>query len=296
MRDVAWNLIQGAVDVHYHGYPEISLDVMCAYEDVENIRMARDAGIRGIVVKSHMWPTMDKVQYLRQMVEGIDIFSSVTLNIATGGVRGYVAESAVRQGAKVVWLPTWSSRNDMEMNAVIGFMRKNLEMCNRISLDDCIRICDDEGNLTEGMMEVMEVVEANNVLLSTGHISWEESLAVAKEAKARGFKRMIFSHPFGRSIRASIEAMKQFIDYGGLVEFTFLATLPSRSQFSIQTIVEAIKILGPQNCVLTSDHFNAWAFSEPEMLRMFVTCLLDRGITENEIRTMLVNNPASLFY
>jgi len=296
MRDISWDLLQGAVDLHYHGYPEVSLDVLCAHEDVENLRMARDAGMRGIVVKSHMWPTMDKVHYLSQMVEGLDIFSSISLNTSTGGVRGYVAESAVRQGAKVIWLPTWSSRNDMEKNVVINFMRNNLEMCKRIVPEDCLCICKEDGSLTEGMMEVLEVVQANDVLLATGHISCAESMAVFREAKSRGIRKLVFTHPFGRSIGADVEIMKEAVGYGALVEFTFLSTLPTRAAFSVNVIADTIKKLGAENCVLTSDHFNSWSPSVSEMMRLFVTCLLDRGIPEQDIRTMIVENPVRLLY
>jgi len=50
-------LLQNAIDVHCHSYPEISLDLRMRVEDSEAVRIAQGMGMRGIVFKSHFWPT-----------------------------------------------------------------------------------------------------------------------------------------------------------------------------------------------------------------------------------------------
>ena len=293
MRSLAKELLKGAVDFHYHGWPEISLDLTCSCEDEENITLARDSGLRGIVVKSHFWPTMDKVFYLRQRIEGIDIFSSITLNGIAGGVCGYAVEAAARQGAKVVWFPTWNARHDMEKPGFLHFVKDNLVSANGLNPRDGIEVCID-GRLSPGACEVLEVAQRYDLAVSTGHISPRESLAIAREAKARGLNRLVFGHPIIPLVDADMESMKEFIRYGGLVEFTFLPTLPYGQKISIARIADTIRELGAENCIMSSDHFYEWSPPECEMMRMFVSCLLEQGIAPEEITTMIVDNPVRL--
>jgi hypothetical protein len=102
-------LLKGAIDMHYHGYPEITLQVKARMDDAETLVMARELGMRGMVIKSQMWPTMGRVYQLRQSVSNIECFASITLNSIAGGLSPWVVEAAARQGARVVWLPTWNS-------------------------------------------------------------------------------------------------------------------------------------------------------------------------------------------
>ena len=77
-------LLVGAIDIHHHGYPEISFDQRMPLDDAAELRHARAAGMAGIVFKSHMWPTCAKVHMLADVVPGITAYSSLTMNpIAT---------------------------------------------------------------------------------------------------------------------------------------------------------------------------------------------------------------------
>src|SRR5215207_9008423 len=86
-------LLQGAIDVHHHGYPEISFDLKTRYEDVDELRLARDAGMAAIVLKSHMWPTVGRAYHLRRLVPGIEPIPSITLNPIVGGFSPMAVES-----------------------------------------------------------------------------------------------------------------------------------------------------------------------------------------------------------
>ncbi|MBT3398751.1 MAG: hypothetical protein HN420_02045 [Rhodospirillaceae bacterium] len=94
----AEQLLEGSIDTHCHGYPETTFD------GVEASRLAGMACMKGIVFKSHMWPTVDY-----------------------------------------------------------------------------------------------------DVAVFTGHISPDESLTVAREAKNMGFEKLLITHPYGRSVGASAE-------------------------------------------------------------------------------------------
>jgi hypothetical protein len=50
--------------MHYHGYTEITLKVKARLDDEKVLEMASDFGMRGIVFKSQMWPTMGQVYHI----------------------------------------------------------------------------------------------------------------------------------------------------------------------------------------------------------------------------------------
>ena len=73
-RSPADELLHGAIDVHHHGYPEVSFDLRTRQDDVDGLRFARDAGMAGIVFKSHMWPTVGRVYHLQRLVPEVAAF------------------------------------------------------------------------------------------------------------------------------------------------------------------------------------------------------------------------------
>lgn len=296
MKDKARELLNGSIDMHVHGFPDISLQVLNSMEDIENIRLAQSAGMRAVVLKSHVWSSIGSVYHLKDMFTDIDIFSSVTLNQTSGGVNGYVAEIAAKQGARVIWLPTWSARHDIQNQGFSLFMNKKINHLNLSTISNGISICNDNMDLTDGMIEVLEVANDYNIIISTGHISPIESLVLARECRNKKFNKLIFSHPIIPLVGASIENIREFVKLGGLVEFTFYPTLPHMQKVSLNRIAETIINIGPQNCILTSDYFNVGSPPVHEMLRMFIAGLLERNLSEDDIKIMLHTNPGRMLY
>ena len=116
-------LVEGSIDLHHHGYPEISFDCKTRMEDVDEISIARQAGMAGLVLKSHMFPTMGRAYHLKNLVPDINIYSSITLNHSVGGLNPLAIESAAKQGAKVLFMPTWSAENDIERGGISHYLR-----------------------------------------------------------------------------------------------------------------------------------------------------------------------------
>jgi hypothetical protein len=44
-------LLEGSIDMHYHGYPELTLNVRTRMDDVEVLKLASNLGMRGIVIR-----------------------------------------------------------------------------------------------------------------------------------------------------------------------------------------------------------------------------------------------------
>lgn len=86
-------LLQGAIDLHHHGYPEFTFRCQARLEDATEFELCRHAGMAGIVLKSHMWPTVGRAYLLRTIVPGIEIIPSITLNTVVGGFNPAAVES-----------------------------------------------------------------------------------------------------------------------------------------------------------------------------------------------------------
>ena len=122
MHQISKDLLVGAFDLHTHGYPEIHLGLGMALDDFEQAEYAKSKGMAGYLLKSHLWPTMDRVYHLRQRIDGIKIVPSIVLNSIVGGIDPGVLEAAILQGCEAAFFPTWTSQNDLALG---GFFTNN---------------------------------------------------------------------------------------------------------------------------------------------------------------------------
>ncbi len=282
-------LLQGAIDMHYHGYPEMTPQIKSRVDDVAMLEMARELGMRGIVIKSQMWPTMGRVYHLRQRVTGIECFSSITLNSIVGGLSPWVVEVAAKQGAKVVWLPTWSSTH---MIGEVGFSKMIKGWFPSLKFEPGLCCINASGKVTPDVRSVIELCKDMDLVLCTGHISFNESLAVAQEAERIGFSRLVFTHPLAGVIPASLDETKEMVRRGAYIEFCAVNIFKGRN---LERIPEFIVELGADHCILSTDAFREWVPPGPELLRMFIgRLLMISGIDEESLKKMVQYNPAIL--
>ncbi len=282
-------LLQGAIDMHYHGYPETTLKAKARLDDVEMLELARNLGMRGIVIKSQMWPTMGQVYHLRQRVPNIECFASITLNSIAGGLSPWVVEAAARQGAKVVWLPTWSSTYKVGQGGYSKLMKGWFPSVTFSPLLSCI---DSSGKVTPDVHTIIGLAKDMELVLCTGHISPIESLAIAQEAERIGFTRLVFTHPLTGAVDATLEQTREMVKRGAYVEFTALSIFHAGIE---PKIIEFINELGADHCILSTDAIREWLPPGPEFLRMFLgRLLLISGIDEKSIRIMVQDNPSVL--
>ena len=110
--------LKGVIDMHVHSNPDIRHR---AYDDFELMEAAIRVGARAIVIKTHQGTTVDRAYLCNRHNEIIHhgdndftMFGSVTLNCQMGGLNAAAVESGLKLGAKVIWLPTQSARNNLE--------------------------------------------------------------------------------------------------------------------------------------------------------------------------------------
>lgn len=263
-------------------------------EDLEAFRLAAQAKMKGIVLKSHMWPTIGRVYQMKDKIEGIEVWSSITLNTSSGGFSPWVAESALKQGVKVIWLPTWSARNDIQRGGFSRLMKPWLPTLNRITPEEGLSVFNQSGELDQNVKEILALAKDYDVAIFTGHISPEESLAVAREAKKMGFKKLLMSHPDSNAVGATMEHVKEMAGMGFFIETTFLGLLPAFWRISLKEICQRIRDVGAKRWVLSTDTFFEWSAPPSEMMRMFIASTLSAGMTADEVDLMVRKNPSEL--
>lgn len=288
-------LLEGAMDLHCHGYPEISFDVKMRVEDLEAAQLAAQAGMKGFVLKSHMWPTIGRVYQMKDKIEGVEVWSSITLNTSSGGLDPWVTESALKQGVKVIWMPTWSARNDLQRGGFSRLLKPWLSTLNQIEPEtDGLTVFNDSGEIDRKVKEILALAKDYDVAVFTGHISPEEALAIAREAKKMGFKKLLFSHPDSNAVGATMEHVKEMAEMGFFIETTFLGLLPAFWRISVKEVCQRIREVGAERWVLSTDTFFEWTPPPSEMMRMFIGSMLAGGMSGDEIKTMVQRNPGEL--
>jgi hypothetical protein len=293
--DIEDELLQGAIELHAHGYPEFSLHMRGRVTDIEWAELARAAGMRAIVIKSQVFPTVERALLVRKVVQGIDVFGGLTLNHPLGGLNPLAVEIAGELGGKLVWMPTWGSKNDLSKSRFyLSRMKGYLKTLDSVvpNAEAGIEILEG-GRLKAVVKDIVQIARDHEMVISSGHLSLEESLVLVEECTRFGVP-FLLAHPFSRSVGASIEDQKEVARRGGYVEHCFITTMPMHQRLELSKIVEAIEAVGPEQTVLTTDAIQTWNPPPPEVMRMYIASLLQLKVDLAAIRTMTRDNPKKI--
>jgi hypothetical protein len=243
----------------------------------------KEAGMKAIVLKCHHYGTASLAYIVNQIVPDIRLIGSLTLNKGAGGLNPEVVEVAARGGAKVIWMPTYSSVIDTERRA------------NKDSSERGISLIEQDGKLVSPMESILEIIKNNNLVLGTGHISIPEIYAITAEARKRKIKVTI-THPLTEAAGSSltVEQQKELVDTGAYIEHCFVACMPSLGSLCPAVMVEHIKAVGVEHCILSTDFGQAVNPSPPEGFRMMLAHMHQFGLSEKELEILVKVNPAKL--
>ncbi|MDR3590676.1 MAG: DUF6282 family protein [Negativicutes bacterium] len=274
------DLLNGAIEMHVHGAPDI---VPRKASDIELLRDAKAAGIIGVMLKCHATPTTVRAVLAQEAVGGVLAFGGIVLNQPMGGLNPLAVETELTLGAKAVWLPTQSAVNDIEFHK-------------RISLGT-VPLFDEEGKFLPELHEIMELVAQKDVILGTGHISYQESEKVVALAKTKGVKKIVITHPEAPRINMPLQTMKELARQGVMFEwvaFNMTTLTAGRGKVPPEVYVRNIKAVGAEACVMATDFGQVNNDSPAVGLAGFIRAMLDNGISPKDIRMMVRDNPLSL--
>jgi len=275
-------LLRGAIDFHVHADPdpfhERRIDIFAL------ALQGKAIGMKAIVVKCHHFSTAPLATLVNRMVSGITLIGSVTLNSGVGGLNPEVVEVSARAGARVVWMPTYSSTIDTEKRK-----EKSLNTKPAISL------IDEENRLLPETISVLDIIKENDMVIGTGHISAQEIFELTKKAREMGIKITI-THPLtsGFGNRLNMEQQKELVSMGAYIEHCFVACMPVLGGLDPKIMVEHIKAVGPKNCILSTDFGQGIHPLPSEGFRMMVGYMLQYGLSEDELDVMIKENPSRI--
>jgi hypothetical protein len=81
--------LSGAIDMHAHADPD---GVPRKIDAVDLARLAKERGMRAIVLKNHYEPTQTLAYIVRKEVPGIEVFGGISLDLTVGGVNPAAVE------------------------------------------------------------------------------------------------------------------------------------------------------------------------------------------------------------
>ena len=264
MNELVEEILRGAYDLHVHAAPDGSQPRRM--DALEVARCAYEAEMGGFVLQSDDYNTAPLTYALNQMYPGLNVFGSITLNSAVGGINPDAVQAAAGLGAQVVSMPT--------------------QDYNRV------RVTDDNGNLTAGVQESLEIIATNDMTLASGHISPSDAIALFTAAKDASIERLIATpHTFAV---ATPDEQRRIIVLGAYAEFAFRACMPSQATMTPPQLVKTIRNLGVNHCIITTA-LGQWQNPPPaEGMRMAIAALLDCGMPPAEVSVLVKGNTATL--
>ncbi|MBI2357935.1 MAG: hypothetical protein HYV04_03335 [Deltaproteobacteria bacterium] len=163
-------LLVGAIDLHCHVDLEFSAAEPKREPEIQWLAKAEAMGLRGVVLKSHWWPTVSAVPLILSATSSkVSVWSSVALNSCAGGPHPCVIEAAAALEGKVVFLPTWSARNDIERRGFSHRLRSVYQNFPRLENPGYV-FTDDRGELLPLAKEILEWCKAKDLTLGSGHV------------------------------------------------------------------------------------------------------------------------------
>ena len=278
-------LLTGSIDMHLHHGPVAG---PTRFDALELAQQAQQAGMRGIVLKDSGYPNAPMATMIRKLVPGLEVFGSMCLNFTCGGLNHHAVETYAQLGAKVLWMPTYASSNSIETFRKLGLPLEG----------GGISLLDANGRLKSEMGPILATVKKYDMVLATGHISPEETFVLFEEAVKLGIRKLIVTHPLDKEFSDSIptmEELKRLIGMGAYIEHTFVAHLPTEFCRNPAETVAAIRELGAEHCIISTDLGLFMYNPTPvEGFRLFIASLIRNGATAEEIELMAKVNPAML--
>lgn len=267
--------LKGVVDLHVHSDPD---SVPRSIDAIDVTKLARDRGIRVLLLKNHYESTAALAYVVRKMVPGIEVFGGIALNRSVGGINLAAVErmAALKGGyGRVVWMPTFDAENQV-----------------RVSKENRPFVTISQGGkLLPAVNEILAFMAKHGLALATGHSSPSEVAMLIEAAKRVGVQQIIVTHGSLSPVLMTAAQMKAVVGPNVWVEFPYHGLLPPDS-VQPAAYAAAIRAVGPEHAILSSDLGQAGNDLHPDGLQKFFDILVRHGFTDNEIDRMAKINPA----
>jgi hypothetical protein len=263
--------LKGAIDTHVHSGPDVRARKTTSYELA---RAAREAGMRAIVLKNHHCSTVPLAAALSEALPGILVRGGLVLNRPAGGWNPEAVEAALKMGAAEIWMPTLSAENERAFRGYPG---------------TGMRALDEKGRLLPELIAIIRLVAKAGAVLGTGHLSPEETCAVAALAREEGVRSILVTHPEINFIAMPVETQRRLLGRGLYFERCFCRAGFHRDWSGL---ARDIRGAGFESTILATDLGQPDNPHPVEGLEQFAERMRSEGFSAEEIERMTVVNPA----
>lgn len=273
----------GAVDCHVHTAPDL---VDRSETDLQLAREALDAGMDGILVKSHVLPTVGRVDLANEALGEDILYGGIALNGTVGGLNPDAVETALELGARVVWLPTAWSHNHASQARRAGtdrFVGQRVP-----GPDEEIEVAND-GSVTALTQRIIDLVAEYDATLGTGHISTAEIRTVVDACADAGVTCLV-NHPCFRVVDLSLDEQATLADRGAIMEYCAYS-VQSSADHSVDRVVAAIERVGAEKALLATD-FGQTGNPPVAGLAAFASAVSRAGLEATTVERILTATPA----
>ena len=282
------SLLKGAIDLHCHSGPSV---MPRRLNHVEAIREGEAAGLRAILFKDHYYSVTPVTELLKEVMPGkVELLTGVPLNNPTGGLNPYAVDHGFKLGARLVWMPTFSAANHIRHSHRKKFLPTKQSMMPPRALT----VVDDRGGLLDEVKEILDLIAANDAVLSAGHLHISEIWPLFREAKERGVTRLLVNHP-SFLIDANHADLGELAAMGAYVEHSCCMWAGVQGKnYTAAGLKGLIDAGGIANTIIGSDLGQVGNPTPVEGLRYVIGMLIDLEYGDDDIRRLIGGNAATL--
>jgi hypothetical protein len=314
-------LLRGGIDIHVHAGPHIFSSPR-RVDPIQAAIQAKEAGMRAIVFMDVFEMSNGTAWLVNRVVPDFQTYGGLILNTVYGGMNPRAVKTAINygDGAKYISFGAHStyfqaSREGRVVDGRFTPLSKLYPRFKEEELNRCIRIPLDTAPEPE-LDEILGLIADNpRIYLITGHVCPEEAVRLVELAKENNISKILVSSAVTKV--AKMEQLMYMVNKGAFIEYTLAAfthttSIPKTHYYvereyisidegmsqepigGVRLVSKQIQELGADHCIIATD-FGVYTLPTPvEGLREFISCLLDLGVTIDDIEKLVKDNPEKL--
>ena len=284
--------LNGVIDMHIHAGPSVANRFV---DGAEMMFLAKRAGYRAFVIKDHYFPTTMSAKIVEEHFNnttGIRVFGGIALNNSVGLFNLNALDAAYGMGAKLVYMPTVSSKRHIDEH------KGHFPGSGNMSVPEKpVYYLDENGELLPEVVKVLEFVKAHpDLILSTGHGSVAEIDKLLHKAAEMKLEKVIVNHPHFL-IGASMDDIERWAKLGAYIELNSgVFTEVSNTGVVPHSVIRDILDRVPVEKIVVDSDFGQRVNGDPVAHHaMFLDVLLGEiGLSEAQVSLMAKETPAML--
>jgi hypothetical protein len=211
----------------------------------------------------------------------LEIFGGIDLNLTVGGMNPVAVEHLTQIAGgwgRIVWMSTFDAENQ------VRYSKENRPFVSVAR----------NGALLPEAKAVISVIARHGLVLATGHTSAEEALLLLREGRAQGVTHRVVTHAMNPPVLMNVAQMRAAATEGAFIEFVGGSLADPDAASRIDRYADAIRQIGPQFCILSSDLGQKGNALPTDGFAAFIKALQMRGFTAQDLDRMTKTNPAQL--